>query len=117
MVIRSITLLAATLFSTSALADTVALKCDFPENISFNITLNEASNAATMTVAKNGNALNVDSVAFNPAMVNIVIKSRGTVRLFDIDRTTLGITQNIASIKSISKGQCELIEVPKDRKF
>lgn len=116
MMTRSITLIAATLFSISALADTIALKCDFPENISFDVTLNESANSAVMRVS-GGRTLDVVSVAFNPAEVNIVLNGKGNARLFDIDRTTLGITQNITFIKSITKGQCALIEVPKDRKF
>ncbi len=116
MKIRSLVVVAAALFSAEAFAESVALKCDFPENISFNVTLNEDANTATMR-ASSGGILNVQSVAFNPGVVNIVVNSRGNARLFDIDRTTLGITQNITFIKSVTHGQCELIEVPKDRKF
>lgn len=108
--------------SMNANADPVSLKCFFPEDISFDVTLNQTANTAAMR-ASAGGILNVSEVAFNPSEVNIVVWTSiggGSARLFDIDRTTLEIEQNITFLPAnigVVRGQCELVEVPVGRKF
>ena len=92
------------------------LSCDFSENRTFKITLNEDIGKATIDygtgkIANYPAQFNADTVKFSDSLGDIASST------FTINRTTLDISRTIPAIHSSDPGKCHLVNIPKNRKF